>query len=90
MVFFDDKWLCFTVNAFSEVCQAIVQSRSVITHALFEAGLFGGCPINKSTFLTRITVHNAYGQRKPVHVYKLARDSFENFGDPLNLGEEAV
>lgn len=87
VVIFDDKWLCFTSDAFLEVCQAMVQPRPVIIRALSEADLFCGCPINNTTSQTRITIGNAYGQTKSVHVYKLARESFETFGDPLILEE---
>lgn len=90
VVIFDDKWLCFTSEAFLEVCQAMVQPRPVIIRALSEADLFGGYPINKTTVQTRVTIHNAYGLSPTVPVYKLARESFETFGDPLILEEGDV
>ena len=88
VVYYDDDHLGFTISAMNAICRSLGQSRPLVLHALSEASLLCGKPVNGGTFLTRISTWNAYGQRKTERVYLLARNLFDELGDPLVFGGE--
>lgn len=88
VVAFDEDRLHFTLDAFTQVCQSMMQSRPVIEAALSEAGMFSGARINKTTPLTRITIWNEHGIPKLTRVFSFERELFDVYGDPLILEEE--
>lgn len=86
-VYFDEISLYFTKKALETVCRKSGYSRPVVLRALTDAGLVEGHPINKATVMTRIRLWNVYGVHRDIPVYRLRRDAFEEFGDPLIIGE---
>lgn len=88
IVFFDDRSLGFTAEAFRQVCRQLSQSRPMVLQALRQAGLLQGRPVNATTGLTRISIWNPYGIRETRQVYKLPREAFDQLGEPLIFAEE--
>lgn len=88
VVYYDGDHLGFTISAMNVICRSLGQSRPLVLHALSEASLLCGKPVNGGTFLPRISTWDAYGQRKTERVYLLARNLFDNLGDPLVFGSE--
>lgn len=89
IVFFDDRSLYFTPNAFRQVCHQLSQSRPMVLQALRQAGFLQGRPVNATTGLTRVSIWNAFGVRETRQVYKLPREAFDQLGEPLIFAEEA-
>ena len=88
LVYFDRTYLGFTRSAMSTISRSLGQSRPSVLHALSEAGLLLGKPVNSGTFLTRISTWSVYGQHKTERVYLFARDLFNELGNPLSFGGE--
>ena len=69
----DEKYICFSREAFRAVCDVCGVSVPAMCKALREAGFLKGTPVNAETYLTRAIVYDANGVPQPKRVYKFDR-----------------
>lgn len=69
----DESYICFTREAFRAVCEACGVSVPVMGKALREAGFLKGTAVNAETYLTRVTIWDAFGMPKVKRVFKFDR-----------------
>ena len=89
-VYFDDHTLAFSPNAMLLICQQLGYSRPSVLNVLDQSGLLTGVYVNRTTWLSRLRVVNAYGAHSTINAYLLNRDAFDQIGDPFLCEEVTV
>lgn len=74
VVYYNEKYICLTREAFSSICEACGVSGPMVLKALREANLLKGARVNDSTDMTRITVPDGQSGTRSVRVYKLDQE----------------
>lgn len=85
-ILYTDAEIFIPSKAVDQICGVLSFSRPMVVSSLKAAGLLRGRPINRTTWLTRITVTDLNSQTHKLKGLKIAREDFEIFGEYELIG----